>query len=109
MSNSYIVIPRLTALEFCAWVGDAAPGDRLEYHRGFLACDIAGSELKALRLLARRAAWTAERGLVHLVQCRRGPGYFSYLAIRRPLPRRPRCPGSTRADSVIETELDEAA
>ncbi|MFC3119836.1 hypothetical protein ACFOHS_22155 [Jhaorihella thermophila] len=25
----------LTDIEFCAWVGQAAPGDRLEYHQGF--------------------------------------------------------------------------
>ena len=30
----------LTEIEFCAWVAQAAPGDRLEYHRGFLVLDI---------------------------------------------------------------------
>ena len=29
--------PRLSEIEFCAWVAQAGPGDRLEYHRGFLA------------------------------------------------------------------------
>ena len=31
--------PRLTDMEFCAWVAQAEAGDRLEYHRGFLARD----------------------------------------------------------------------
>ena len=26
-------------MEFAGWVGAAAPGDRIEYHRGFLAVD----------------------------------------------------------------------
>ncbi|MFN3464829.1 MAG: outer membrane beta-barrel protein, partial [Terricaulis sp.] len=30
-----------TDIEFCAWVGQAMPGDRLEYHRGFLGIDSA--------------------------------------------------------------------
>ena len=29
----------LTDIEFCAWIGQAVPGDRLEYHRGFLGID----------------------------------------------------------------------
>lgn len=29
----------LTDIEFCAWIGQAMPGDRLEYHRGFLGID----------------------------------------------------------------------
>ena len=29
----------LTEIEFCAWVAQAVPGDRLEYHRGFLTLD----------------------------------------------------------------------
>ena len=28
----------LTDIEFCAWIGQAMSGDRLEYHRGFLLC-----------------------------------------------------------------------
>ena len=30
----------LSEIEFCAWVAQAVPGDRLEYHRGFLVLDI---------------------------------------------------------------------
>jgi len=29
----------LSDIEFCAWIGQAMPGDRLEYHRGFLGID----------------------------------------------------------------------
>jgi hypothetical protein len=32
----------LADIEFCAWIGQAAPGDRLEYHRGFLGIDAMG-------------------------------------------------------------------
>ena len=81
----------LTEIQFCAWVAQAMPGDRLEYHRGFLACDIvpsvsnlAANERTELSLLATRAAWAEGQGLVHLVQQRLGPDLFSYLAIARP-------------------------
>ena len=29
----------ISEIEFCGWVGQAVPGDRLEYHRGFLVLD----------------------------------------------------------------------
>jgi hypothetical protein len=87
----------LTEPEFCGWLGTAAPGDMLEYHRGFLLLDIRpdGSRLapanrNALVLVARRAFWAAEQGWVHLVQRRHGPDDFSYLAIVRPLSDIPR-------------------
>lgn len=79
----------LDELALCRWIGQAAPGDMLEYHRGFLALDTAlftlsAAEQKTLRLLARRAAWAAEHEFVHLVQRRLDPGLFGYLAIKRP-------------------------
>jgi hypothetical protein len=79
----------LDELALCRWIGQAAPGDMLEYHRGFLALDTAlftlsAAEQKTLRLLARRARWAAEHGFVHLVQRRIGPGVFANLAIKRP-------------------------
>ena len=83
----------ITEIEFCAWLGQAEPGDSLEYHRGFLVVDLTpfgGSMNSEVRLeLARtsaRAYGLAERGFVHLVQRRLGPDTFSYLAIARPLP-----------------------
>ena len=29
----------ISEIQFCAWVAQALPGDRLEYHRGHLAVD----------------------------------------------------------------------
>ncbi len=83
----------LTEIAFCAWVAQAVPGDRFEYHRGFLALDVwplftrlADRERDELGKLAARALWAAEQGLVHLVQERLGRAHFAYLAIARPKP-----------------------
>ena len=99
----------LTEIEFCAWVAQAVPGDRLEYHRGFLALDIvpvasrlAPEAREELARMARRALWAAEQDLVHLVQRRNGPNDFSYLAVARPKPKHP-------SASVAELLLAEAA
>ncbi len=84
---------RLAEIEFCAWLGQASPGDTIEYHRGFLAMDashhyatLPDKERRELGRLARRAWWAAERQLVHLVQRRHALNDFSYLAIARPRP-----------------------
>jgi hypothetical protein len=81
----------LTEADFCAWIGQAFPGAILEYHRGFLAVDAnsplrgdLGRRTRELSLLARRARWASDAGLVHLVQRRNGPADFSYLAVARP-------------------------
>ena len=83
--------PELDETMFSAWLAQAAPGDTLEYHRGFLTLDRSGiglasehRHLRTLNLLARRAYDLAERGLVHLVQRRIADDAFSYLAIARP-------------------------
>ncbi|MGM0584712.1 MAG: hypothetical protein ACQEUZ_08675 [Pseudomonadota bacterium] len=83
----------LTEIEFCAWVAQAAPGDRLEYHQGFLALDIVpvlarldAPRREELARLGSRALWAAEQGLVHLVQERVGPDRFAYIAVARPKP-----------------------
>ena len=84
----------LTEIEFCAWVAQAVPGDRLEYHRGFLVLDIfpmlgrlADREREELTRLGSRTFWAAEQGLVHLVQERVGPDRFAYIAVARPKPK----------------------
>ena len=84
----------ITEIEFCGRVGQAVPGDRLEYHRGFLVLDafpvilrLADPDRKRLSLLGCRAFWAAEAGLVHLVQERIGPDHFAYIAIARPKPK----------------------
>ena len=81
----------LTEIELCGWLGQAAPGDAIEYHRGVLAldrCRIGGrlSEQDATELsrVADRAWLAAQRGLVHLVQRRNGPDDYSYLLVARP-------------------------
>lgn len=86
--------PPLTETMFCAWYGSAVPGDRIVYHRGFLAIDVSpltfklpDAERRTLLRVAERALQLAEDGLVHLVQRRIGEGQFIYLAIARPRPR----------------------
>jgi hypothetical protein len=86
--------PRLDEISFCAWVAQADPGERLEYHRGFLTLDtfalfsgLSDRERAELRNLGSRAFWAAEQGLVHLVQERVGPDLFAYIAVARPKPR----------------------
>jgi len=83
----------LTEQALCSLIGMAAPGDAIEYHRGFLAIardpnvgKLAERERADLVRVARRAVRAAEAGLVHLVQRRLGPGEFSYLAIVRARP-----------------------
>ena len=83
-----------TEISFCAWVAQAVPGDRLEYHRGFLVLDtfalfsgLSDKERAELRKLADRTFWAAEAGLVHLVQQRIDTDQFAYIAIARPKPK----------------------
>ncbi len=81
-------------VEFLAWVSQAEPGDRLEYHRGFLGVDVdspittpSAEDRKALGQLAQKARGAFELGLVHLVQERLATDRFSYIAIARPKPK----------------------
>ena len=74
----------------CGWIGQAEPGEVIEYHRGFLVVDVnpLGTRLPVeerteLSRVAQRAWWASERGLVHLVQRRAGPDVFRYFAIAR--------------------------
>ncbi|MES0171283.1 hypothetical protein [Mesorhizobium sp. M0006] len=81
----------LSEAEFCSWLSVAAPGNVIEYHRGFLVLDAdhpcqGGLALKRQRELIQlrsRAYWAAEQGLLHLVQRRLATYQFSYLAIKR--------------------------
>jgi hypothetical protein len=99
---------RFTEMDFAGWVGAATPGDRLEYHRGFLVVDIVPlvsklpePERAALKRLGARAWWASEAGLVHLVQERLGPDLFAYVAIARP---RPRPPEVSLASLIVDAE-----
>jgi hypothetical protein len=98
----------LTEIEFCSWVAQAVPGDRLEYHRGFLVLDtfpmfarLPDHQRAELARLGLRAFWAAGAGLVHLVQERVGPNRFAYIAIARPKKR--------GAAAVLPALLPEAA
>ena len=72
--------------EFLGWLGQAAAGEVLPYHRGFLAIDRNWSVERQLDRLAALALWAAENGFVHLVQRRHGPEDASYIAIARKHP-----------------------
>jgi hypothetical protein len=83
--------PKLTEIDLCGWLGQASPGESIEYHRGFLAVDTIpyGSRLPEkhrveLGRIARRAWWASERGLAHLIQWRHGPDDYSYIIVARP-------------------------
>lgn len=86
--------PVLDEVALSAWIAQAAPGETLVYHRGFLAVDatsvtskLPSEQKRALRLVASAALRAAEQGLVHLVQARIGPDRFAYIAIARTKPR----------------------
>ncbi|MBF0562272.1 MAG: hypothetical protein HQL37_09680 [Alphaproteobacteria bacterium] len=85
----------ITETSLCAWLGQAAPGDTLTYHRGALAHDrtsyasrIPEAERIELVRTSRRALWAFGRGLVHLVQRRHGEDDYSYILVARPRSRK---------------------
>jgi hypothetical protein len=84
----------LSEIEFCGWLGQAEPGDTLEYYRGFLLVDasqhsgrLPEQDRVELMRVARRAWWASEQKLVHLVQHRHGADDYSYIAIARAKPK----------------------
>jgi len=84
----------LSETDFCRWLGEAFPRDRLEYHVGFLSLDLSPDatllpdiDRRRLKQVADRAFWAFEAGLVHLVQRRISADRFSYIAVARPRPR----------------------
>ena len=94
-----IIRLKLTEIELCGWLGQALPGDVIEYHRGFLAIDcipqggrLTERDRSELVRVARRALWAADRGIAYLIQRRHGPDDYSYLVIARPHPDSPSQP-----------------
>ena len=88
--------PGIGEIDFCAWIAQAMPGERLVYHRGFLAfdamallSDLPPGRQRVLRDVAAAAMRAAEQDLVHLVQARLGPDQFDYIVVTRPKPKRP--------------------
>lgn len=76
----------MTEQDFLAWLAGAAPGDRIEYHRGFLARDRMTydrdpEKRNRLSILSAKVRAIAEQGHVHLAQVRLGPERWSYIAI----------------------------
>lgn len=85
---------RLSEADLCSWIGAAAPGHRIEYHRGSLARDICPQVSRLpeaargeLVRVARRARWGLEAGPLNLVQHRHGEDDYSYVAIVRRKPK----------------------
>ena len=82
--------------DFCRRIGEADPGDRIEYHRGLLAADrarglssLANADRRELGAIADRTLALAEEGRLLLVQKRHGPDDYSYLAIMSKRPFQP--------------------
>ena len=83
--------PRSLAIRadaFDKWLDQAAPGKRIEYHRGALAIDreprsssLAEHHRRELVRIADRAMALAGEGRVFLLQERRGKDNFSYMAV----------------------------
>jgi hypothetical protein len=89
--------PPLTERALCAWLGSAAAGERITYHRGFLVREtspltrlLPDPERLALMRVANRAWVLAETGLAHLVQRRHGDDDYSYMLVARRRPPRAR-------------------
>ena len=83
----------LSMATFRAWLARAKPGERLQYHQGFLVCDrTAGSEQdrRRLRAVADAMREAAAAGKVHLIQRRDGPCNFAYFAIKASAASQPR-------------------
>jgi hypothetical protein len=63
ITPSVLAVKPIKEIEFCGWIGQAAPGDILQYHRGHLALDVAAHgplserERAELSRVARRAWW----------------------------------------------------
>ena len=80
--------PPISMRAFERWVASAARGEQIAYYHGYLILDRSpGSKLVARRRrqlarLADAALRAAETGHVCLVQQRRGPFDFAYLAIK---------------------------
>jgi hypothetical protein len=103
------VVPPLTEASLCTWLGAAAPGDSITYHRGALARQVCpqlrcltDQERTALRRLAARAWKLAELGLADIVQRRHGYEDYAYILVARRRPRRD-------ASSILPLLLAEAA
>lgn len=74
---------------FCDWLASALPGDRIEYHRGFLSMDRTAATRRLpepsrrhLEQLAGVVLEFAQNRRVHLIQRRLGDDQYSYIAVK---------------------------
>ena len=100
--------------DFCGWIGQADPGDRLEYHRGLLAVDrrenlslLGNADRLELCAIADRALALADEGRLLLVQKRHGPGDYSYLAIMSKRPSQPTAVAQQTLNRSLPAPLDQ--
>lgn len=84
----------ITGNSFCIWVGQALPGDQIQYHAGFLGIDtspesspLSETDRRRLAAVAAAARRAFESDLVHLFQKRLGHNRFAYIAVARQKPR----------------------
>jgi hypothetical protein len=80
----------LSPAAFSAWLARARTGERLEYHRGFLAVDrvkgtsaLNESARRKLATVAGQASALSDQGRLHLLQERYGDRDYSYWAVAR--------------------------
>jgi hypothetical protein len=80
----------LSAAALSAWVARARPGERVEYHRGFLAIDrtkgtsaLNEAARRKLNAVADHTLALSNEGRLHLLQERYGDGDYSYWAVAR--------------------------
>ena len=90
-ASAHIPPPRTLSVrddEFQAWLRNAEPGARIEYHRGVLNIDrqrisspFSERRRRDLEAVADRIYLLARQGRLFLVQERRGENDFSYIAV----------------------------
>ena len=85
----YLPATPLTEAVLCAWIAQALPGERLQYHQGLLLVDRSEAnspypptERQRIHAVAKRAWHPCDGGLVHLVSQRVEPFVFRYIAVR---------------------------
>ena len=79
--------------KFMAWFAKAAPGEKIEYHRGHLVIDrvngfssLSEKARRELHAIASHVASLADEGRLVLAQRHLDEGEFSYLAIKTKQP-----------------------
>jgi hypothetical protein len=84
----------VTPAGFSSWIDGAKPGERIVYHVGYLWLDRSRDKDEqdadpirdAIDAVANKALEAAERGLIDLVQEKRGMFRYFYIAVARKNP-----------------------